>query len=59
VANLSYAATESSTVTSAARYALSKGMVVILAAGNCGCFDSTSANPHIISVSAIDPNAVN
>lgn len=56
VANLSYAATGSSTVTSAAQYALSKGMIVILAAGNCGCVDSTPANPYIISVSATDPN---
>ena len=54
VANLSYAAMGSSTVTSAAQYAMSKGMIVILAAGNCGCFDSTSANPYIISVSGTD-----
>lgn len=56
VANLSYAAAGSSTVTSAAQYALSKGMIVILAAGNCGCFDSTPENPYIVSVSATDPN---
>jgi hypothetical protein len=29
-------------------------MIVILAAGNCGCFDSTPANQNIISVSATD-----
>jgi thermitase len=44
----------SSTVTSAASYARSKGAVVIAAAGNCGCFDSTPANSSIISVSATD-----
>jgi thermitase len=44
----------SSTVTSAASYARSKGAVVIAAAGNCGCFDSTPANSNIISVSATD-----
>ena len=54
VANLSYAATGSSAVTSAAQYALSKGMIVILAAGNCGCFDSTAASPYILAVSATD-----
>src|SRR5215813_9168202 len=54
VANLSYAAAGSSTVVSAAQYAMSKGMIVILAAGNCGCFDSTAASPYIVSVSATD-----
>ena len=54
VANLSYAATGSSTVTSAAQYAVNKGMIVIVAAGNCGCVDSTPANPYIISVSGTD-----
>ncbi len=46
----------SSTVTSAASYAMNKGAVVVAAAGNCGCFDSTPANPYIISVSATDQN---
>jgi thermitase len=44
----------SSTVTSAASYARSRGAVVVAAAGNCGCFDSTPANSSIISVSATD-----
>jgi subtilisin family serine protease len=44
----------SATVTSAASYARNKGALVIAAAGNCGCFDSTSENTSIISVSATD-----
>jgi subtilisin family serine protease len=41
-----------STITSAAQYVRSKGGVVVAAAGNCACFDSTPENPYIISVSA-------
>jgi thermitase len=44
----------SSTVGSAANYARNKGAVVVAAAGNCGCFDSTPENPYIISVGATD-----
>lgn len=44
----------SSTITSAAQYARSKGAVVVAAAGNCGCFDATPENPSIVSVSATD-----
>jgi thermitase len=44
----------SATITSAAQYARSKGAVVVAAAGNCGCFDSTPENPYIVSVSATD-----
>lgn len=42
----------SSTITSAAQYARSKGAVVVAAAGNCGCDDPTPENPYLISVSA-------
>ncbi len=44
----------SSTITSAANYARSRGGLVVAAAGNCGCFDSTPANSSMISVSASD-----
>ena len=43
-----------STITSAAQYARNLGGVVVAAAGNCGCYDSTPENPYIISVSATD-----
>ena len=41
-----------SSITSAAQYVRNKGGVVVAAAGNCGCFDSTPENPYLISVSA-------
>jgi subtilisin family serine protease len=44
----------SSAVTSAAQYVMQQGGVVVAAAGNCGCFDSTAPNPYMISVSATD-----
>lgn len=44
----------SSTITQAAKYVAGKGGVVVAAAGNCGCVDSTADNPYIISVSATD-----
>jgi thermitase len=44
----------SSTITSAAQYVVSKGGVVVAAAGNCGCLDSTAENAYILSVSATD-----
>jgi subtilisin family serine protease len=44
----------SSTVISAASYAMNKGAVVVAAAGNCGCFDATPETPYIVSVSATD-----
>ena len=46
----------SSTITSAANYARSRGALVVAAAGNCGCLDSTPANSALISVSATDPS---
>jgi len=44
----------SSTIRNAAQYVQNKGGVVLAAAGNCGCFDYTSENPYILSVSATD-----
>jgi thermitase len=43
-----------STITSAAQYVVSQGGLVVAAAGNCGCLDSTAENPYILSVSATD-----
>ena len=54
VANLSYKASTSSTVTSAANYFQNKGGVVVAAAGNQATFDSSSDNPAILTVSATD-----
>lgn len=55
VINLSFAGlAASSTVTSAARYALGKGVVVVASAGNCGCVEPAPANPYLLSVSATD-----
>ena len=58
VANLSYKASGSATVTSAASYFQNKGGVVVSAAGNQGTFDSTADNPNILTVSATDANDV-
>jgi thermitase len=41
-----------SSIKTAAQYVRSKGGVVVAAAGNCACFDSTPENPYMISVSA-------
>ena len=55
VVNISFAGVAASaTVTSAARYANSKGTVVIAGAGNCGCVESINDNPYVVSVSATD-----
>ena len=55
VMNLSFAGVAGiSTITNAAQYVVNHGGVVVAAAGNCGCFDSTPENPYIISVSATD-----
>jgi subtilisin family serine protease len=51
VANISYAATTSSTVSSAARYFKRKGGVVIVSAGNSGTFSTSADNPDIITIS--------
>lgn len=54
VANLSYVATSSSTVRSAAQFMQSKGGVTVVAAGNSSVFDSASDNPYVLTVSATD-----
>ena len=54
VANISYIASTSSTVKSAAQYFQSKGGVVVSSVGNNSTFDSTSDNPYILTVSATD-----
>lgn len=58
VANLSYNASGSATVSSAASYFQNKGGVVVSAAGNQGTFDATADNPNILTVSATDANDV-
>jgi thermitase len=54
VANISYIASESSTVKSAAQYFQSKGGVVTASAGNNTTFSSAADNPYILTVSATD-----
>ena len=56
VANISYKASTSSTVASAANYFQSKGGVVVAAAGNEAFFESSVDNPYILTVSASDSN---
>lgn len=53
VANISYIMTDSSTVTSAARYFQSKGGVVTISAGNYSTFDPSTDNPYVLTVSGI------
>ncbi|MFN2338466.1 MAG: S8 family serine peptidase, partial [Gammaproteobacteria bacterium] len=52
VANISYGATPSSAISSAARYMKSKGGLVVVSAGNSGLDPGFSDNPDLISVSA-------
>lgn len=52
VANISYDATASSSISSAAQYMNSKGGVVAVAAGNSGSDLGYADNPYMISVSA-------
>ena len=54
VANVSFRASESSTVASAAQYFQSKGGVVTVAAGNESTFISAADNPYVLTVSATD-----
>ena len=56
IANLSYRASTSATVASAAQYFQSKGGVVTIAAGNEGIFDSAPDNPYVLTVSGTDSN---
>ena len=54
VANVSYKASDSSTVSRAAGYFQKKGGVVTIAAGNDGLFDSAGDDPRILTVGATD-----
>ncbi|HEY6231269.1 MAG TPA: S8 family serine peptidase, partial [Pyrinomonadaceae bacterium] len=54
VANISYTASDSSTVASAAKYFQSKGGVVAMSSGNSSTFDSAADNPYILTVGATD-----
>jgi subtilisin family serine protease len=56
VANISYNATGSSTVSNAAKYFQSKGGVVAVAAGNNGSCVSTPDDPYLLTVGATDSN---
>jgi subtilisin family serine protease len=58
VANVSYTASDSSTVQSAAKYFQTKGGVVAISSGNLSTFDSTPDNPYILTVGATDNNDV-
>lgn len=58
VANLSYEAYDSSTVTTAAQYMRSKGGLVVSAAGNSGVDTGYADNAQMITVSATDSNDV-
>jgi hypothetical protein len=55
VMNLSFSGVAGSqTIRNAAQYVVDRGGVVVAAAGNCGCNDSTAEAPYIVSVSATD-----
>ena len=54
VANISYTASDSSTVASAAKYFQSKGGVVAMSSGNLSTFDAAADNPYILTVGATD-----
>jgi subtilisin family serine protease len=54
VANVSYKASDSSTVSRAAGYFQRKGGIVTIAAGNDGSFDSAADDPYILTVGATD-----
>jgi thermitase len=56
VANISYIASDSATVASAAKYFQSKGGVVTVSAGNNGAFNASGDNPYVLTVSATDSN---
>jgi thermitase len=55
IVNLSFSnVAGNTTIRTAAEYAVNHGALVVAAAGNCGCVDSTPENPYILSVSATD-----
>lgn len=55
VANMSYMVTTSSVVTAAAKYFMDRGGLVFASAGNYSTNDTSADNPHIVTVSAVDP----
>ena len=56
VANLSYRASTSSTVASAAQYFQNRGGVVTVAAGNEAVFEPAPDNPYMLTVSGSNPD---
>ena len=56
VANLSYRASTSSAVASAAQYFQNHGGVVTVAAGNEGVFEPAADNPYVLTVSGSNPD---
>ena len=58
VANISFRASGSFTVSNAAAYFQSKGGVVTISAGNEGALDVSADNPFVLTVSATDANDV-
>lgn len=54
VANISFYVSESSAVTTAARYFQGKGGIVATAAGNSGAFNSGADNAYMLTVTATD-----
>jgi subtilisin family serine protease len=54
VANISYKASDSSTVSRSASYFQQKGGVVTVAAGNDGTFDNNADDPYMLTVGATD-----
>ena len=58
VANLSFNASDSSTVKSAAQYFQNKGGVVAVASGNQATFNSAADNAYVLTVGATDANDV-
>lgn len=56
VANISYEAYKSSSITSAAQYMRGKGGLVVVAAGNSGIDPGYADNPYMVVASATDSN---
>ena len=54
IANLGYAATANSTVSSAAQYLWNRGGITVAPSGNNGTFDSSPDNPYILTVGGTD-----
>lgn len=58
VANISYIMTDSSAVTSSARYFQSKGGVVTVSSGNSSTYDASADNPYVLTVGATNGDDV-